>query len=127
MARYGVEADYRAASQFAAYCVLVAAIEAAASVEAARVADAIRRLRLPEFYGALSFDSSGQNRMRHLIQQFQPDLFTADLFTADLSGEAVQLAAVKKMVWPPPDDAGDDPSLLRDDPSRGTLIFPAPS
>ena len=60
----------KAAANFAAGMALVAAIEAAASVEVGAVAASLRTLHLSEFYADISFDANGQmNSSRLAIQQ----------------------------------------------------------
>jgi branched-chain amino acid transport system substrate-binding protein len=69
--RFGYEPDYHAASAVADVEAFVKAIEAANSLDAAKVRDAIARLDFDSLYGRIHFNSNGQIGLAQTVVQIQ--------------------------------------------------------
>jgi branched-chain amino acid transport system substrate-binding protein len=86
--KYGGEADYVEASSAADGAVIQLGIEAASTIDPAKVRDAIAALDVETFYGKVKFAPSGQ------INSLQPPVFQLQ------GGQPVVL-------WPPAIKQGD--------------------
>lgn len=70
-ARYGYDPDYHAASAVADVEAYAHAIEAAGSLDPAKVRDAIAKVKFPSLYGEIRFNSSGQISLPNTMVQVQ--------------------------------------------------------
>ena len=69
--RFGYEPDYHAASAVADVEAFVKAIEAANSLDPAKVRDAIARLDFDSLYGRIRFNAAGQISLPQTVVQIQ--------------------------------------------------------
>ena len=72
-AKFGYDPDYHAAAGVAAVEALVNAIEAAGSLDAAKVRDALAKTSFESLYGHVAFNDKGQISLPQLMIQIQND------------------------------------------------------
>lgn len=70
--RYDAEASYQSAAHFAAGCILVAAVEAAGSLQTDAVVKSLSKTSMKEFFGHIEFDANGISKASMLSVQFPP-------------------------------------------------------